>query len=223
MYDVSPFQHSNEMSVQARWPHVPNAPLSSIPLSMPLHQQEGVQTSQMSHGPSVDQPLNVKRFTGSRTSTSSDSDRVNVNQLPDELGLEDASNSTASKTSSKGVVNKTQSKKTITDAAAKAEVQNGNSSKSNNQNTSSGYRTQPSQQSNVSTQQQHYDHSSGHTNYQRGGGVSQRNNSGGEWSHRRYHGRNQSMGGDKNFSSSKVKQIYVAKQTISSSGSSTVS
>jgi hypothetical protein len=31
------------------------------------------------------------------------------------------------------------------------------------------------------------------------------------------------MGGDKNFSSSKVKQIYVAKQTISSSGSSTVS
>ncbi|WJX89659.1 hypothetical protein P8452_71638 [Trifolium repens] len=222
MYDVSPFQHSNEMSVQARWSHVPNAPLSSIPLSMPLHQQEGVQTSQMSHGPLVDQPLNVKRFTGSRTSTSSDSDRVNVNQLPDELGLEDASNSTASKTSSKGV-NKTQSEKTITDAAAKADVQNGNTSKSNNQNTSSGYRTQPSQQNNVSTQQQHYDHSSGHTNYQRGGGVSHRNNSGGEWSHRRYHGRNQSMGGDKNFSSSKVKQIYVAKQTISSSGSSTVS
>ncbi|KAI5436455.1 hypothetical protein KIW84_022806, partial [Lathyrus oleraceus] len=48
MYDVSPFQHSTEMSVQARWPHVPNAPLSSIPLSMPLHQQESVQTSQIS-------------------------------------------------------------------------------------------------------------------------------------------------------------------------------
>ncbi|KAL5065734.1 hypothetical protein RYX36_027471 [Vicia faba] len=59
MYDVSPFQHSTEMSVQARWPHVPNAPLSSIPPSMPLHQQESVQTSQMSHGPSVDQSLNV--------------------------------------------------------------------------------------------------------------------------------------------------------------------
>lgn len=214
------------MSVQARWPHVPNAPLSSIPPSMPLHQQESVQTSQMSHGPSVDQALNVKRFTGSRTSTSSDSDRnfsraadVNVNQLPEELGLVETSNST-SKTSSKGIINKTPSEKTSTNAAAKVDVQNGNSSKSNNQNASSGYRTQPSQQINVSTQQQHYDHSLGHNNYQRGG-VSQRNSSGGEWSHRRYHGRNQSLGGDKNFSSAKVKQIYVAKQPIS--GSSTVS
>lgn len=227
MFDVSPFQHSTEMSVQARWPHVPNAPHSSIPPSMPLHQQESIQTSQMSHGPSVDQSLNVNRFTGSRTSTSSDSDRnfpraadVNVNQLPDELGLVDTSNSTASKTSSKGVSSKTPSEKTITDAAAKVDVQNGNSSKSNNQNSSSGYRTQPAQQNNVSTQQQHYDHSSGHGNYHRGGGgVTQRNNSGGEWSHRRYHGRNQSTGGDKNFSSSKVKQIYVAKQTISGSSS----
>lgn len=51
MYDVSPFQHSTEMSVQARWPHVPNAPLSSIPLSKPLQQQESVQTSQISHDP----------------------------------------------------------------------------------------------------------------------------------------------------------------------------
>ncbi|KAI5418104.1 hypothetical protein KIW84_042657, partial [Lathyrus oleraceus] len=149
---------------------------------------------------------------------------VNVNQLPEELGLVETSNSTASKTLSKGIINKTPSEKTSTNATAKVDVQNGNSSKSNNQNASSGYRTQPSQQINVSSaQQQHYDHSSGHSNYQRGGGggVSQRNSSGGEWSHRRYHGRNQSMGGDKNFSSAKVKQIYVAKQTIS--GSSTVS
>ncbi|XP_004509208.1 uncharacterized protein [Cicer arietinum] len=229
MFDVSPFQPSTDMSVQARWPHVPNAPLSSIPLSMPLHQQEGVQTSQMSHGPSGDQQLHVKRFTGSRTSTSSDSDRnfpraadVNVNQLPDELGLVDTSNSTASKTSAQGVINKTPSVVTNTDAAAKVDSQTGNRSNINNQNASSTYKTQPSQQINVSTQQQHYDHSSGHNNYQRGGGgASQRNSSGGEWSHRRYHGRNQSLGGDKNFSSSKVKQIYVAKQTIS--GSSTVS
>lgn len=211
-------QPSTEMSVQARWPHVPNAPLSSIPLSMPAHQQDGVQTSQLSHGPSVDQPLNVKRFTGSRTSTSSDSDRnfpadVNVNQLPDELGLVDTSNSTAAKTSAQSAVNKTPS---VTTDAAKADVQNGNS---NNQNASSAFKTQPSQPINVSTPQ--YDHPSGHTNYQRGGGVSQRNSSGGEWSHRRYQGRNQSLGSDKSFSSSKVKQIYVAKQTIS--GASTLS
>ncbi|TKY55712.1 Switch-associated protein 70 [Spatholobus suberectus] len=225
MFDVSPFQPSTEMSVQARWPHVPNSQLPSIPLSMPLQQQEGVQTSQFSHGPSVEQPLNAKRFTSSRASTSSDGDRnfpraaeVNVNQLPDELGLVDTSNSTAPKTSAQSVVNKTPSVIPITDAM-KVDVQNGNGGNSNNQNASSSFKGQPSQQVNISSQQS--DHSSGHTNYQRGG-VSQRNNSGGEWSHRRgYQGRNQSLGADKNFSSTKVKQIYVAKQTIS--GGSTVS
>ncbi|KAG4930785.1 hypothetical protein AAZX31_17G167700 [Glycine max] len=215
MFDVSPFQPSTEMSVQARWPHVPN---SQLPLSIPLQQQEGVQTSQFSHVPSVDQPLNAKRFTSSRASTSSDGDRnfpraadVNVNQLPDELGLVDNSNFTATKTSAQTVVIKTPSVIPITDTV-KVDVQNGNSSSSNNnQNASSSFKNQPSQS----------DHSSGHGNYQRGG-VSQRNNSGGEWSHRRvYQGRNQSLGSDKNFSSTKVKQIYVAKQTIS--GASTVS
>jgi len=209
------------MSVQARWPHVPN---SQLPLSMPLQQLEGVQTSQFSHGPSVDQPLNGKRFTGSRASTSSDGDRsfprtadVNVNQLPDELGLVETSNSTANKTA-QSVVNKTPSVIPITEAV-KVDVQNGSGNNSNNQNASSSFKSQPSQQINISAQQS--DHSSGHTNYQRGG-VSQRNNSGGEWSHRRgYQGRNQSLGSDKNFSSTKVKQIYVAKQTIS--GASTVS
>ncbi|KAK7347002.1 hypothetical protein VNO80_21526 [Phaseolus coccineus] len=216
MFDVSPFQPSTEMSVQARWPHVPN---SQLPLSMPLQQLEGVQTSQFSHGPSVDQPLNTKRFTGSRASTSSDGDRsfprtadVNVNQLPDELGLVDTSNPTATKTA-QSVVSKTPSVIPITEAV-KVDVQNG----SGNHHASSSFKNQPSQV-NISAQQS--DHSSGHTNYQRGG-VSQRNNSGGEWSHRRGHqGRNQSLGSDKNFSSTKVKQIYVAKQTIS--GASTVS
>ncbi|KAK7331079.1 hypothetical protein VNO77_25292 [Canavalia gladiata] len=225
MFDVSPFQPSTEMSVQTRWPHVPNSPLSSIPLSMPLQQQEGVQTSQFGHGPSVDQPLNnAKRFTSSRASTSSDGDRsfpraadVNVNQLPDELGLVDTSNSTAAKTSTQSLVNKTPSMITIADAA-KVDGQNDNGSSSNNRNATS-FKSQPSQ-IHISTHSQQSDHSSGHTNYQRGS-VSQRNNSGGEWSHRRgYQGRSQSMGADKNFST-KVKQIYVAKQTIN--GASTLS
>ncbi|KAK7263127.1 hypothetical protein RJT34_30712 [Clitoria ternatea] len=221
MFDVSPFQPSTEMSVQARWPQVPNSPFSSIPLSMPLQQQEGVQTSQFNHGPSVDQPLNAKRFTGSRASTS-DGDRtfprvadVNVNQLPDELGLVDTS---AAKTSAESVVNKTPAGITVTDAV-KVDGQTGNGSNNNNQNASSSFKIQPSQV-NISTTHQS-EHSTGHsTNYQRGG-ASQRNSSGGDWSHRRgYQGRNQSMGADKSFSSTKVKQIYVAKQTIS--GASTV-
>ncbi|KAL2333561.1 hypothetical protein Fmac_014774 [Flemingia macrophylla] len=224
MFDVSPFQPSTDMSVQARWPHAPNSQLSSIPLSMPLQQQEGIQTSQFSHDPSVDQPLNTKRFTGSRVSTSSDGDRnfpraaeVNVNQLPDELGLVDTANSTVTKTSAQNVINKTPA--ILIKDGVKVDVQNGNSSNSNNQIASSSFKSQPSQV-NMTTQQS--DHSSGHSsNYQRGGG-SQRNNSGGEWSHRRgYQGRNQSLGADKNYASTKVKQIYVAKQTIS--GASSVS
>ncbi|XP_027916166.1 uncharacterized protein LOC114175602 isoform X3 [Vigna unguiculata] len=213
--------------IQHLAPGSPLMPMAS-PVAMfdvsPFQQLEGVQTSQFSHGPSVDQPLNGKRFTGSRASTSSDGDRsfprtadVNVNQLPDELGLVETSNSTANKTA-QSVVNKTPSVIPITEAV-KVDVQNGSGNNSNNQNASSSFKSQPSQQINISAQQS--DHSSGHTNYQRGG-VSQRNNSGGEWSHRRgYQGRNQSLGSDKNFSSTKVKQIYVAKQTIS--GASTVS
>lgn len=208
------------MSGQARWPHAPNAPHSSIPLSMPSHQQEGVQTSQLSPGPSADQAINVnvRRFTGSRTSTSSDGDKnfpraAEVNVLPKELELVDTSNSTTTKTSVQGVVSHTPSMLTISDAV-KVDVQNGNSSSNGNkQNVGSSYKTQHSQQS-VSTQQ--------YANYQRGGSVSQRNSSGNEWSHRRYQGRNQSaVGAEKSFSSSKVKQIYVAKQAIN--GSSTLS
>ncbi|KAL4343610.1 hypothetical protein HN51_061889 [Arachis hypogaea] len=219
MFDVSPFQPSTDMSVQARWPHVPNSPLSSIPLSMPMQQQEGVQTSQFNHGPSVDQPLNIQRFTNSRTSTPSEGDRsfpraADVNQLPDELGLVDASNPTAAK-AEQNVVNKTPSLINIADAG-EVSSQNGKGSNSNNQGASSAFKSQPSQQ-NISTL--HYDNSSGHGHYQRGT-VSQRNSSGGEWSHRRYQGRNQTMGTtDKSFPSSKVKQIYVAKQTIGGASS----
>ncbi|CAL0314413.1 unnamed protein product [Lupinus luteus] len=192
MFDVSPFQ-SPEMTVQSRWPHVSNSSAPSIP-------------SQHSHVPSVDQPLNSNRFTSSQTSTfdvvrnyPTTSD-ANVNQLPDELGLVDQSDSTACKVSTQSVVNKIQ--------PANAHVQNNNGGNSNNQNASSALKSRPSQQS-ISSQQ--YDHSSGYTN-QRGGIVSHRHSApGDECSQRRtgFHRRNQSLGADK----LKVKQIYVAKQT----------
>lgn len=201
------------MSVQARWPHVPNSPLSSMPLSMP--QQEGAHASQYNHGPCGDQPMSVDRFPTSQTSAPSDGDRnfptgagVNFNRLPDELGLVDPSNS-AAKQSALGSVIKTPSVSIIADAA-KVDVQSGNGSKSNSQNASAAFKSQPLEKNNTSQQ---YDQSSGYTNYQRP--VSQKNNSGAEWSGRRMglQGRNQTLGADKNFSTSKVKQIYVAKQT----------
>ncbi|XP_015168896.1 uncharacterized protein [Solanum tuberosum] len=62
MFDVSPFQSSPEMPVQARWSHVPASPLHSVPISHPLQQQaEGVLPPKFGHGHSVDKSLNTNR------------------------------------------------------------------------------------------------------------------------------------------------------------------
>ncbi|KAK6258517.1 hypothetical protein SCA6_012991 [Theobroma cacao] len=217
MFDVSPFQSTPDMSVQARWSHhVPASPLQSVP-SMPLQQQaEGVLASQFSQGPPVDQSLTSNRFPESRTSTPSDSSRkfpvatdATVTQLPDELGLVEPSSSSIAVTSGQNVA-KSLAITTVADAG-KTDIQNSGGIRSSGQSTNSAYKAQSSQQKNISSQ--HYSNSSGYS-HQRGSGVSQKNGSG-EWPHRRmgFHGRNQSMGGDKNFPTSKMKQIYVAKQT----------
>ncbi|KAH9711863.1 hypothetical protein KPL71_019882 [Citrus sinensis] len=219
MFDVSPFQPPSDMSVQARWSHVPAPPLQSVPMSMPLQRPtDGVLPSQFNHGTSADQSSASNRFPESRNSTPSDSSRnfhaatdATVTQLPEELGLVHASSSTCAGASTQSSVVKSLSVSTAADAGKTDTVQNGSSV---GQNTSSTFKPQPSQQKNTSSQQ--YNSLSGY-NYQRGSGVSQKNSSGGEWSHRRmgFHGRNQSFGAEKGFSPSKMKQIYVAKQTPS--------
>uniref|UniRef100_A0A2P2M5N5 Uncharacterized protein n=1 Tax=Rhizophora mucronata TaxID=61149 RepID=A0A2P2M5N5_RHIMU len=221
MFDVSPFQSSPDMSVQARWPHVPASPLQSLPVSMPLQQPpEGVLPIQFNHGHTV-----ANRFPESQAPTPSDDTRnfpgaadSTVNQLPDELGLVDSS--TSNHSGARGGINKSSSAIIIPDVGKTDAMHNSSVSNSGGQNTSSAFKAQPSQQKNASAQQN--SNSSGYS-YQRGGGVSQKNGSGGEWSHRRmgYQGRNQSLGGEKGFPPSKMKQIYVAKQT--SSGTSTAS
>ncbi|KAL5754914.1 hypothetical protein ACOSP7_023134 [Xanthoceras sorbifolium] len=221
MFDVSPFQSSSDMSVQARWSHVPSPPIHSVPMSIALQQQaDNVIPSQINHGPHVDQSSASNRFPESQTSTTADSSRnfhvatdAAVTQLPDELGLVDTSSSASAGASAPGVVSKSLSLSTIVDAG-KTDVQNGSNSNTIGQNTNSAFKHQSTQQKNMSPQQ--YSNSSGY-NYQRGSGVSQKNSSGGEWSHRRmgFHGRNQSFGAEKGFPPSKMKQIYVAKQTTS--------
>ncbi|KAI9198099.1 hypothetical protein LWI28_010106 [Acer negundo] len=223
MFDVSPFQSSSDMPVQARWSHVPS-PLHSVPMSMPSQQQADVVIpSQINHGPHVDQSSSANRFSVSQTSTTSDGSRnfATVTQLPDEFGLVDTSSSAGAGVSAPGIVAKSLSLSTIGDTG-KADVQNGSNSNTVGQNTNSAFKHQSSQQKNMSSQQ--YNNSSGY-NYQRGSGVSHKNNnSGGEWSHshRRmgFHGRNQSFGAEKGFPPSKMKQIYVAKQNTTS-GTST--
>lgn len=216
------------MSVQARWPHVPPSTLQSVPLSMPLQQQaDGVLPPKFGHASTVDQSLTANRFSESRTSTPSDKNRnypvatdATVTQLPDELGLVDPSSSTGTGVSAHVVMPRSSSVNISADASKTDDAQNG-SSNGSGQGTASN-KFQPSQhKNNISAQQ--YGHSSGY-NYQRGGGASQKNSMGAEWNHHRrsgFQGRNQSLGAEKSFHSSKMKQIYVAKQ--SSSGTSTMS
>ncbi|XP_044510583.1 uncharacterized protein LOC123229065 isoform X2 [Mangifera indica] len=220
MFDVSPFQSSSDISVQAHWSNVTTASHQPISISMPLQQPpDGVLPPQNNPGPPVDQSSNANRFSASRTSTPSNSSRnfhaasdATVNQLPDELGLLDSSSSTGPGTSTQNVVAKSLALITITDAGKTELVQNNSSSESVDQNNAT-FKPQSLQQKNMSSQQ--YSSSSGYS-YQRGGGISQKN-SGSKWSHRRmgFHGRNQSFSAEKGFAPSKMKQIYVAKQTTS--------
>ncbi|CAL5326257.1 unnamed protein product [Camellia sinensis] len=226
MFDVSPFQSAPDMSVQGRWSHVPASALHSVPLSLPLQQQEpGVLPSQFSHGHPVDQSLSANRFSESRTSTPSDSSRnfamatdSTATQFPDELGLVDSSSSTGAGASTQCAVKKSSSGGTIADVGKTDAVQNVGSNSGNNGHASNAFKTQSGQPKNLSAQQ--YSHHSSGYNYQRGG-ISQKNSSGGEWAHRRmgFHGRNQSLGAEKSYPTSKMKQIYVAKQTTSGTSS----
>jgi len=213
------------MSVQARWPHVPPSPLQSLPVSMPLQQAEGVLPSQFNHTLPVDKPLAANRFSESQTPAPSDNRRnfptttdATVSQLPDELGLVDSS-ATSMGASTQSIGAKSSLASTIPEAGKTDVMQNGSVSNGSGKNSSSALKTQPFHQKNKSAK--HYNNSG--NNNQRGGGGSQKNSSGGEWSHRRmaYHGRNHSLGTEKNYPSSKTKQIYVAKQPTN--GTSTTS
>ncbi|XP_022775201.1 LOW QUALITY PROTEIN: uncharacterized protein LOC111317114 [Durio zibethinus] len=224
MFDVSPFQTTPSMSVQAHWSHVP-ASLQSVTPSMPLQQQaEGILPSQLSKVLPVDQSLTSNSFLESRTSTSSDSSRkfpvatdATITQLPDELGLVEPSRSTIAAASAQDSA-KSSSQTTVVDAG-KTDVENGGGIRNSGQSTNPVLKVQSSLQNNKSSTQ-HYSNFPGY-NHQRGSGILQKN-SPGAWTHRRmgFQDRNQSMGGDKNFPSSKMKQIYVAKQTTKGTSTS---
>ncbi|GAB4846991.1 hypothetical protein Ancab_026003 [Ancistrocladus abbreviatus] len=225
MFDVSPFQSSSEMSMQGCWTPITASPLHSIPQSTPLQQQpEGAVSSQFRSADS--QSLSANRLPKSQTASAETSHAFVVGpgaasaKFPDELVLVDPPISSLPAASShdagsRGLSGSTVAGSQRTDAAA--QDVSGSSSKGSPQGTGSASKTQASQQKQLSSQ--HYNHPSSH-NYQRGGGASQKNGLGAEWSNRKigFHGRNHSSGGDRGFPPTKVKQIYVAKQ--SSTGTS---
>lgn len=184
-------------------------------MSKPLQQAE-VPPSHFNHSLPVDQTLTATRFSESGTATPDNrqdfpaATYATVSQLPGELRLVD-SITTSVGISTQSIGAKSSSASTISEAGKIDVMQNDRASSGSGQNSSSALKTKPSHQKNTSAQ--HYN-CAGY-NYQRGGGGSQKNSSGAEWSHRRtaYQGRNQTMGIEKNYPPSKTKQIYVAKQT----------
>ncbi|PIN10099.1 Actin filament-coating protein tropomyosin [Handroanthus impetiginosus] len=215
LFDVSPFQTAPDLPVQARWGHIPASPLHTAAVSRPSQQQvESALPSQVNHRYPIDQSLNANRLTESRTPTPSDSGPsftaadTNVTPFSTELGLADSLRSNATSSGQSVAV------QNLSGTANAESAKTDNIENSKRQNASS-VKAQFSKK-NTSNQQ---GNTSGY-NSQRGG-MSQRNNTGNDWSYRRmgFHGRNHSSGVDKGFPSSKVKQIYVAKQ--STSGNST--
>ncbi|XP_030451968.1 uncharacterized protein LOC115673859 isoform X1 [Syzygium oleosum] len=213
MFDVPPFQTNPEMSVHARWTHLPASPLQSSSMSLPMQQQAGALPPQFNNGPSVDQSLAANRFAETRTSTPESSRNFPVatdasdNRLAGELGLLDPSSSSSGASTQSIVAKNSPLNASIN--AGNVNHQNGSDNDGCGSETAAVFENKSSQQRSISSQ--NYSSSSAY-NYPRGG-PSQKGN---EWPHRRtgFQGRNHSFGSEKSFASSKVKQVYVAKQTI---------
>lgn len=207
------FQTAPDLSVQGRWGHIPASPLHPVSVSRPLQPQvEGALPSQANHGHSIDQSLTANRFTESRTPTPSDNGPsftvaadTNVAAFPNELGLVDSLRSSTGSSGQSAV----QSLSVSTNAeSGKTDTIDSGKQHHNASSVKSQY-----PKKNLSTQQ-------GNTTglyYQRGH-MSQRNSIGNELSHRRmgFHGRGSV---DRSFPASKIKQIYVAKQTTTGNSS----
>lgn len=216
MFDVSPFQSSAELPVQACWPHhVPAPPsLQPAPHTIPLPQRaDDVMPPQLRIMPTDNHSLRSNRFANPQTPPENAVEGVVSDatkpQSSQKFGLVDSQNSNAPQDNS------------ISNPNAVLGSSRSDANKTSMQNTCSGLKVQPSEQ-NLSGQRQH-NHRPGY-NYQRGGGGGpHKSNSGSDWSGRRtgFHGRNQPGNGGRGFPPTKMKQIYVAKQS-SGSGASTI-
>ncbi|XP_039144439.1 uncharacterized protein LOC120281811 [Dioscorea cayenensis subsp. rotundata] len=234
MFDMSPFQSSAEIPMQARWPHIPApSPLHTVPLTVAQqqHQVENGMPPHFSQSLHSDASTGINRLNEARSSTSGD---VNRNfslptdasaPFPTEFAMVESSSAATSsvqtmRTSSipasgNNTRDSSSTKGSTRHATANASDMGEIGTTSNN---TDGHSVVPSLKSQSAQQltsqgQQQYIHSVAYVADQRAPGASQKMVSGSDW-HRRvgFHGRNQSLGSEKNFGSAKVKQIYVAKQ-----------
>ncbi|KAL9241561.1 hypothetical protein vseg_015662 [Gypsophila vaccaria] len=202
MYEVSPFQSSTDMPIHPRWPHVQASSDPTIPQPAPSQQRAEVTVpSQFSHG-SSHPSATTNGFSKPQTSQLVDGCSFSVDP---NTGTPSVPSASEDSTPNAG------NNSRFEDSGTNDVIMGGSVSKRNSQAAiSASHKAQPAHQKN----------SSGYGHYQRGAG--QKNGSGADWSNRKmgFRGRNYSSGGDRTFApTTKVKQIYVAKQ--STSGTST--
>ncbi|MQL95441.1 hypothetical protein Taro_028118 [Colocasia esculenta] len=240
MFDMSPFQSSADIPVQARWSHLPAPPLHSVPLSVPLQQYhvDGV-APQFSHSLPSDLAAANSRFHEPRSSMSLDGCRGfavssdAASQFPDELGLVETPRTISSTvqtnkpnaygSSAEGNVKGLSAPRSSTRDTVVSNNEHGGIGASNGsssgQNVGSAIKP-PAAQPPTSSGQQYLQT----VNYpeQKGGASSaQKMGSGAEWYRRTgFQGKSQTSGSDKNFATAKMKQIYVAKPPASGNGTS---
>jgi len=220
VFDVPPFQTAPDNTVQARWSHVPASPLHPVPMSLPLQQQAEAMTGPSQFSSHGGHPVDQSTFSPNRLpEPQASSPSVvfpvvkdsTISHFPDELGLVDSSGTSSATTSAPVAVSHISSGSTKTGDG----VQRGGININNNNGGSSVELKNQHQQAKSLSSQPYNNHAGGYGYQRGGGGVSPKNKpTGSQWSHRRtgFHGRyhHQSMGTVP--SSTKVKQIYVAKQ-----------
>nr|CAD1838069.1 unnamed protein product [Ananas comosus var. bracteatus] len=209
MFDIAPFQSSSDISMQARWPHLPPPPLHSVPLSVPLQQHQvdsGIPSNFRQNLPSENPTGNNSKFHEPLSSSLTSSDNNKGFPLP---------NSTHSHFAN--VLNLVQQPTSNSATIQTLSPPSGNNNKLPNISKTSARATITANQTGGPSNKPHQQPmSSGQQYLHPVGGTSQKMGTGGEW-HRRsgFHGRNQSTGAEKGFSAGRMKQIYVAKTSTS--------
>uniref|UniRef100_A0A0D9VUW1 BAT2 N-terminal domain-containing protein n=1 Tax=Leersia perrieri TaxID=77586 RepID=A0A0D9VUW1_9ORYZ len=235
MFDIAPFQSSTDIQMQPCWPHMPVAPLHTVPLSVPLqqHPMDGTAAPQFVHNVQVDNKVSTNNRYQEPHSVSVVPNAENSKSFPnataaqftDELGLveQPASSSSNAQTVQPSFVRAGMISNEVPNSAkvmgrsntpnVNPGIATGVTSNSNGSQVAN-MPSKPHQSSSSSGQQ--YQHQV--NNQDRRARVAQKTGAANEWQRRSgYQGRNQNSGSDKNLGTGRMKQIYVAKSLSASS------
>ncbi|XP_040377961.1 uncharacterized protein LOC102713252 isoform X2 [Oryza brachyantha] len=227
MFDIAPFQSSTDIQMQPCWPHMPVAPLHTVPLSVPLqqHPMDGTAAPQFVHNIQVDNKASTSnRFQEPSASVVQADNSKSSPQFTNEIGLveQPASSSSNGQTvqpsfARAGMIsNEVPTSAKVMGRSNTPNVNPGVAAGVTSNSNGSQVASMPSKphQSSSSSGQQ-YQHQA--NSQDRRPRVAQKTGANNEW-HRRsgYQGRPQNSGSDKNLGTGRMKQIYVAKSSSAS-------